>query len=80
MTAVVFTLKDPLAVPGSGIDVTIERHHGYDRLTGRVVLQEVRTTVTRDGAPCNMDMLQELASADSGTSAPFSMREPIPKH
>lgn len=64
VTAVLFTVRQPLLVPDQGIDAAVERHHGYDRLTGRVVLQEVRTTGTRDGAPFNMEMLMELAHAE----------------
>ena len=62
--AVVFTVRQPLLVPDLGIDATIERRHGYDRLTGRAVLLEARTTGTRNGAPFNMEMLTELVPAD----------------
>ena len=68
VTAVVFTVTQPLVVPELGIDATNERHHGYDKLTGRVVLQELRTTGTRDGAPFNMEMLMELAPADANVA------------
>ena len=64
VTAVVFTVRQPLLVPDQGIDATTERHHGYDKLTGRAVLQEFRTTGTRNGAPFNMEMLMELTPAD----------------
>ena len=60
VTAVVFTVRLPLLFPDLGIDATTERHHGYDRLTGREVLREVRHTGTRNGVPFNMEMLMEL--------------------
>ena len=62
MTAVVFTVRQHLLLPDLGIDATNERHHGYDRLTGRVVLQETRSTGTRNGEPFNVEMLIELVS------------------
>lgn len=43
VTAVVFTVTRAVSVPSQGIDTTIERHHGYDKVTGRVVIQELRT-------------------------------------
>ena len=60
VTAVVFTVTRPLLLPDQGIDATTEAHHGYDRLTGRVVLQETRSTGTRNGAPFSLEMLIEL--------------------
>ena len=69
VTAVVFTVQQPLVVPAQGIDATTERYHGYDKLTGRAVLQQVTASGTRDGEPFNMDMLQELVPSGS-TSAP----------
>ena len=74
VTAVVFSVTQPFILPGQGIDATIERHHGYDKLTGRVVLQEVRTTGTRNGAPFDMEMLQELMPA--GANVPASRTGP----
>ena len=72
LTAVVFTVRLPLLLPDLGIDGTTERHHGYDRLTGREVLREVRHTGTRNGAPFNMEMLmaRELAEAEPISDAP----------
>ena len=79
MTAVVFTVKQPLLLPDLGIDATTERHHGYDKLTGRSVLVEFRATGTINGEPFNMEMLQELESAGAGvtpaTTGPGSCRE-----
>ena len=74
VTAVVFTVRLPLLVPDLGIDGTTERHHGYDRLTGREVLREVRHTGTRNGAPFNMEMLMELQTA--GARVPASQTGP----
>ena len=60
VTAVVFSVTQPLVIPDQGIEATMERHHGYDKATGRVVLQEGRATGTTDGNPFSMEMLQEL--------------------
>ena len=60
MTAVVFSVQQPFVIPTQGIDATLERHHGYDRATGEVVLQETRASGTLAGQPFNMEMLQEL--------------------
>ena len=57
VTAVVFTVRQPFVIPAQGIDATVERHHGYDIATGRVVLQEIRATGTMDGNPLTMQML-----------------------
>ena len=65
VTAVVFSVTQPLVMPGQGIDATMERHHGYDKATGRVVLQEARATGTINGSPFSMEMLQELVPGGS---------------
>ena len=65
VTAVVFTVRLPLLLPDLGINGTTERHHGYDRLTGREVLREVRHSGTINGAQFNMEMLMELELAES---------------
>ena len=62
--AVMFTVGQPLLLPDQGVDATIERHHGYDRLTGRVVIQEAHTTGTRNDTPFTMEILTELAPGD----------------
>ncbi len=64
VTAVVFTVRQPLLLPDLGIEVTTEAHHGYDKLTGRVVLQQAHHTGTRNGAPFNLEMLMELAPVE----------------
>ena len=69
VTAVVFTVRQPFVIPAQGIDATVERHHGYDIATGRVVLQEIRATGTMDGNPLTMQMLQELTPADATVPA-----------
>jgi hypothetical protein len=63
VTAVVFSVEQPFVIPAQGIDATLERHHGYDKATGRVVLQEFRTVGTLKGQPFTMEMLQELVTA-----------------
>jgi hypothetical protein len=74
VTAVVFTVRQPVMLPDHGIDATLERHHGYDKLTGGVVLQEGRTTGTINGSPFSMEMLQELEPG--GANVPASMTGP----
>ena len=74
VAAVVFSVSQPLLAPNLGIDAIVERRHGYDRLTGRVVLQEVRTAGTSEGAPFKMEMLMELATA--GSAAAQSITDP----
>ncbi len=69
-TAVVFSVTQPLVIPGQGIDATMERHHGYDKATGRVALQEARTTGTINGSPFSMEMLQELVPGGSSIAPP----------
>ena len=68
VTAVVFTVRQPFVISAQGIDATLERHHGYDKLTGRVVLQETHAAGTMNGRPFNMDMLQELVPGGSTTA------------
>ena len=60
VTAVVFTVRQPLVLLALGIDATNERHHGYDRITGRLVLQQTLSTGTRNGEPFKTEMLIEL--------------------
>ena len=71
VTAVVFTVRQPFVIPAQGIDATMERHHGYDKLTGRVALQETRMTGTLNGESFTWEMLQELEPAGA-TAAPAS--------
>ena len=70
VTAVVFSVTQPLVIPGQGIDAIMERHHGYDKATGRVVLQETRATGTINGSPFSMEMLQELVPGGSSIAPP----------
>ena len=79
VTLVVFTVRQPLLLPDQGIDATTEAHHGYDRVTGRVVLQEAHHTGTRNGAPFNMDMLAELVPTGTGSPAATPASSPTPK-
>jgi len=60
----VFTDRQPFVIPAQGVDETLERHHGYDKLTGRVVLQQATSSGTRNGEPFSMDMLQELVKVN----------------
>ena len=62
VTAVVFAVTQPLVVPNLGIEATNERHHGYDKLTGRVVLQESRSAGLRNGEPFDVETLMELVA------------------
>ena len=67
VTAVIFTIftvRQPLLVPSQAIDATSERRQGYDRLTGRLVLQETLSTGTREGEPFTTKMLLELTQDD----------------
>ncbi len=70
VTAVVFSVTQPLVIPGQGIDATVERHHGYDKATGRVVLQEARATGTINGSLFSTEMLQELVLGGSSIAPP----------
>ena len=70
VTAVVFTVRQAFEIPTQGIDVATERHHGYDKLTGRVVLQQNTARGTRNEEPFNMDMLQELEPGGATTAPP----------
>ena len=63
VTAVVFTSRQPFVIPAEGIDATMEINNGYDKATGRVVLQETRATGDLKGQPFNMEILQELVPA-----------------
>ena len=80
VTAVVFTVRQPFVIPAQGIDATLERHHGYDKLTGRVVLQESHAVGTMNGSPFNMDMLQELVPGGSTTAPPGTGLESCQKY
>ena len=79
ITAVVFTVRQPFVILAQGIDATAERDHGYEKLTGRSVLGEFRTTGTINGEPFIMEILQEIESAGASvapsTTGPGSCRE-----
>lgn len=79
VTAVVFSsvLQSPL--PGEGSEMSVEFRHGWDKLTGRTVLQETSATGSRDGAAFSMDMTMELVSdfKDPVVGAPEWLRSLI---
>jgi hypothetical protein len=60
VTAVVFTSRQHFVIPAEGIDATMEINNGYDKATGRMVLQEARATGDLKGQPFTMEILQEL--------------------
>jgi len=60
VTAVVLTVTQALSAPSQGIDATIECHHGYGKVTSRIVIQELRTNWMMNGEPFNTNTLQEL--------------------
>ena len=70
VAAVVFTVRQPFVLPAQGIDATMERHAGYDKLTGRVVLQEAFMTGTLNGEAFTWEMLQELTPAGATAVPP----------
>ena len=62
LTLVVFSLTQPLEVPDKDLKGIAERALGYDKATGRLVLQEVRAEGTSDGAPFSLKSVLELVS------------------
>ena len=77
VTAVVFTVTQPLILPDQGIHATLERRYGYDKLTGRSVLMQFRTTGTLNREPFTMELLQELEPARSNM-APWKRQVSAP--
>lgn len=76
VTAVVFTVRQPFVIPDVGIEAVLERHHGYDKATGRLVLQETLADGLMNGLPFTMEILQEL-EADGAASTPESQTTPL---
>ena len=71
VTAVVFSVRQPFIIPNVGIEAVLQRHHGYDKATGRLVLQETTAEGLMNGQPFTMEILQEL-EADGAASTPGS--------
>lgn len=61
-TVVVFTIVSTLSQPDQGLEMSLERVVGYDKQTGRVALQEARTTGTFNGESFGLVMIQELVA------------------
>jgi hypothetical protein len=76
VTAVVFTVRQPFVIPDVGIEAVLERHHGYDKATGRLVLQETTAEGLMNALPFTMEILQEL-EADGAASTPGSQTAPL---
>jgi hypothetical protein len=70
ITAVVFSVEQPFVVEPMGIDAVMQRHHGYDKATGRMVLSDVVVAGSRNGQPFDMSMHQEIENSPIGASAP----------
>lgn len=75
VTAVVFSVRQPFIIPNVGIEAVLQRHHGYDKATGRLVLQETTAEGLMNALPFTMELLQEL-EADGAISAPGSQTAP----
>ena len=75
VTAVVFSVRQPFVIPNVGIEAVLQRHHGYDKATGRLVLQETMAEGLMNGQPFTMEILQEL-EADGAASAPGGQAAP----
>jgi hypothetical protein len=75
VTAVVFSVRQPFVIPNVGIEAVLQRHHGYDKATGRLVLQETTAEGLMNGQPFTMEILQEL-EADGAASAPGGQAAP----
>ena len=65
LVAVVFSVVETAPV-GQGFEQTTERHVGYDKRTGRLVLTDTRNIGTLDGKLFSFVLVQELVS--DGTS------------
>ena len=59
-TAIVFSLVTTVDLPDQNVELRVERHVGYDEETGRVALQEMRSSGTVGGAAFSLLMVQEL--------------------
>jgi hypothetical protein len=75
VTAVVFSVRQPFVIPNVGIEAILQRHHGYDKATGRLVLQETTAEGLMNALPFTMEILQEL-EADGAASVPGSQTAP----
>ena len=64
----VFSVVQVLEVPTQGLKMTVERGIGYDVQTGRLVLDDSRTTGMLNGEAFTVVMFQELVS--EGTVLP----------
>ena len=65
VTAVVFSVVQT-ANAEPGVEMTVERHVGYDKRTGRLVLMDTRSTGARDGEPFSFALVLELVSEGTG--------------
>ena len=78
VTVIVFSILQSVNLPDQGLDMTTARHHGYDALTGRMVLVEANTTGTLNWEPFSVVMVQELVAEDT-VSVEHGDRDQTPK-
>ena len=66
-TAVLFLQSLRVSVPEQDMEITTETVVGYDKLTGRLVLTETRSSATRGGEQFSVVTVQELVSEGTVT-------------
>ena len=49
-----------VSLPEQGVEISGATTFGYDKLTGRQALVDLRSTGTRNGEPFSLEMVQEL--------------------